>query len=194
MNDEQLQFAISQYIDGTLPGQEKAELEQRLATDPRARELLAEYRRLETLVAGGVPAVDMDWSALASKISDAVAEEADAIPPTLSMPWVWKVSALAASVLICIGLLVIYGSSRQPAQTHEVVAGKTPAPLPVPAQKAQELAIAVLTTESVAGAPSTTVTIGPAGLTQLENESNEASITIAASPWLPQDDSNNVLQ
>ena len=41
MNREQLEFSISQYLDGTLPGEQRSLLEQRLEGDAEARELLA---------------------------------------------------------------------------------------------------------------------------------------------------------
>jgi anti-sigma factor RsiW len=41
MSTDQLEFSISQYLDGTLPADEQAALEERLATDAQARELFA---------------------------------------------------------------------------------------------------------------------------------------------------------
>lgn len=213
MNDEQLQFAISQYIDGTLPDDERAVLEQRLASDPQARQLLAEYRRLDKLITAGLPAteIEMDWAALASQISDAVAKEAEqvnevreseSIPPTYTLPWVWKASALAASILICIGLLILYHGGNQPAGNGPLAINPPsppsppvpPAPpTPVP-QSLQGLDIAVLTTENAVGSPFTTVNIGPATFANIEEIPTEASVTIAGAPMRQQDDSNNVLQ
>jgi anti-sigma factor RsiW len=43
MTSEALEFSISQYLDGNLPTDEEAALVERLATDPAARALFAEY-------------------------------------------------------------------------------------------------------------------------------------------------------
>jgi anti-sigma factor RsiW len=77
MNPEQLEFAISQYLDGSLPAEEVAALEARLNEDAAARGLLAEYRRVDALLKGtpsAVPAIE--WGRLAGRIGAAV-QEAD---------------------------------------------------------------------------------------------------------------------
>ena len=50
MTPDQLEFAISQYHDGTLPPLERNVLDELLATDPAAREMLGEYQRLDALL------------------------------------------------------------------------------------------------------------------------------------------------
>jgi anti-sigma factor RsiW len=77
MNDERLEFAISQYLDGSLPAEEIAALEARLKDDAAARELLEGYRRLEAMLKGtptAVPAIE--WERLAGHIG-ATVQEAD---------------------------------------------------------------------------------------------------------------------
>src|SRR5438445_108337 len=54
MSPDQLEYAISQYLDGTLARLESAALEERLASDADARELFGEYQRLDGVVSGGV--------------------------------------------------------------------------------------------------------------------------------------------
>jgi anti-sigma factor RsiW len=73
MTPEQLEFAISQYLDGTLPAAERAALEQRLAEDAEARELLAEYRSLDRLMKDGRELPAVQWEQLTQTISAAVA-------------------------------------------------------------------------------------------------------------------------
>ncbi len=73
MLDEQIEFAISQYIDGSLPGDERSALEARLANDSGARALLAEYRRLEATLRSTPAAIpEVRWDALAEHISASI--------------------------------------------------------------------------------------------------------------------------
>jgi anti-sigma factor RsiW len=84
MNDEQLEFAISQYLDGSLPADEAAALEARLNEDAVARELLAAYRRLDALLKAtptAMPAIE--WERLAGHIG-ATVQEADELEFALS--------------------------------------------------------------------------------------------------------------
>jgi hypothetical protein len=72
MNDS-LEFSISQYLDGSLPPEEVAALEARLKDDPSARELLAEYQRLDAMLKNSTPATPaIEWDRLAGQLSDAV--------------------------------------------------------------------------------------------------------------------------
>jgi anti-sigma factor RsiW len=50
MTPDQLEFSISQYIDGALAPLEQAVLDEVLATDANARALLEQYRKLNALV------------------------------------------------------------------------------------------------------------------------------------------------
>jgi negative regulator of sigma E activity len=71
MDLEQLEFTITQYLDGTLPPEESAALQVRLANDPEARALLAEHQKLTALLrAEGLP--ELDWDELASDFSAVV--------------------------------------------------------------------------------------------------------------------------
>jgi anti-sigma factor RsiW len=83
MMTEQLEFLLSQYADGTLPAEQRAEVELRLAEDEEARSVLAEYRKLdEALVTSrGAPAVQ--WDEFAAQIGDAVARSGAGLPEEL---------------------------------------------------------------------------------------------------------------
>src|SRR5262245_6632820 len=50
MTRDELEFAISQYHDGDMPPLERAVVEEQLATNTEAREILAEYQRLDALM------------------------------------------------------------------------------------------------------------------------------------------------
>ena len=55
MNREQIEFAISQYLDGTLNPLKRAGVEAHLEKDADARALLEEYRRLDGVLKGALP-------------------------------------------------------------------------------------------------------------------------------------------
>src|SRR5262245_50288967 len=74
MNAEQLEFAISQYLDGTLSSREIAALEQLLAENAEARQLLEEHRRLQDFVRTALPLRQLKWDKLAGAISSAMAD------------------------------------------------------------------------------------------------------------------------
>jgi hypothetical protein len=71
MTLEQLEFAITQYLDGTLPADEVGALEARLAADAAARGLLEEHRAL-TAFLRSEPGPDMDWAEIAADLSAVV--------------------------------------------------------------------------------------------------------------------------
>src|SRR5215217_7013902 len=109
MIDEQLEFRISQYADGTLPAAEVAALEMTLASDADARALLDEYRALDASLKRDLPLPEIKWDRLAEHLSGAVAEEDRA---TTSLPitrgggafWRGVGFAVAAMVLIVTSL------------------------------------------------------------------------------------------
>src|SRR4051812_19493282 len=76
MTRDELEFSISQYLDGTLAVAERDALEERLATDAEAREVYAEYEALNGALAAAPAVPEIDWDAFAGKISAAVAREA----------------------------------------------------------------------------------------------------------------------
>lgn len=111
MVDEKLQFAISQYVDGSLPPEEAAALESRMADNPEARALLDEYRRLDGLIRSETTTPDVDWDAMARSISAAVDSGAQSIvlPSSESgaaAGW-WRPMALAAGLLICASAAIV---------------------------------------------------------------------------------------
>jgi anti-sigma factor RsiW len=84
MIDERLEFAISQYLDGDLPPQERAALEQRLAADPAARQLLEQYRSLNNAMRSAARLPPVNWQRLAQAISGAVAQQPASAHPAAS--------------------------------------------------------------------------------------------------------------
>src|ERR1700722_18853521 len=73
MNRDELEFAISQYIDGTLPEEQRAAIEERLRNEPEAAGIEAEYRKLEEVVsraAGKTP--EVRWDRFAECVGQAI--------------------------------------------------------------------------------------------------------------------------
>lgn len=105
---DELEYAISQYLDGTLRPLERDTLEERLAADAEARALLAEYQELNnSLKSLPVPAVA--WDRFAAHISKAVeAEEAPVRHYSISaMSWSGRL-AIAAMLLFGITIAVYF--------------------------------------------------------------------------------------
>ena len=108
MDLEQLEFAISQYLDGTLPSGERAALLERIESDATARELFETHRRIDAELRTGLRTPAVNWDRLAEHLSARVAEAGEArVPaPTLKLTFVRRVMpyAIAAMVLVAIGL------------------------------------------------------------------------------------------
>ena len=100
MTRDELEFSISQYLDGNLVGEEESALEERLAGDADARALLAEYRGLDRALRS-MPAPAVDFEALAGSISEAVAR-AEEPAQSYRMHWVRTASALALAACVVI--------------------------------------------------------------------------------------------
>jgi anti-sigma factor RsiW len=104
MTRDELEFSISQYLDGTLPAADRDALETRLGSDAEARAIYAEYEALQgVLAAAPVPAVR--WDRLAEEISAAVAREEMPAQSYKLSRWLRPVRlAVAASVLLAGGI------------------------------------------------------------------------------------------
>lgn len=75
LQGDELEFAISQYLDGTLAADALAVLEERLATDGEVRELLREYRQINTTLRGCPSCPAVDWSDFSSRILTNIASK-----------------------------------------------------------------------------------------------------------------------
>jgi anti-sigma factor RsiW len=137
---EELEFQIAQYADGTLPAGQRAEVEVRLASDPAARLVLAEYAQLGSALKQALPLPDVRWEGLAEHLSAAVnrqgvaAEERQRSRFRLFAPrpmpaWL----ALAASVIIALGVgLRLVRTTPKPhgGQDGQIAEVTTPKPVP----------------------------------------------------------------
>lgn len=126
MATEQLQFSISQYADGTLPEDQRLELERVLADDTDAQALLADDRALTDLLRAG-PLPEVRWDRLAESISAAIDEQHEQRVAQASWWMRHRIPgslALAASVLLAVGLSIHFLSpGHSPVATHGPVKG-----------------------------------------------------------------------
>lgn len=125
MTIDQLEFAISQYLDGTLPADEEAALVERLATDPKARQIYAEYENLNTVVKTAMPLPAIDWSSFSQQVSTAVERE-DAPVKTFKLPMAWIGSLVAMAACIAIGFGIFFDRGQKSTPGHTEVSVLTP--------------------------------------------------------------------
>lgn len=170
VNPEDLEFLISQYLDGTLAPTESAEVERLVAEGGDAFALLAEYRQIDaTLKAAPMGVPEVRWEDFAVRISSAVADQAAddaasgeqaAKTPVRSyrMPWVRSTVvrwAIAAAVVLGtgLGIFVYRGRSNGPSIVY----------IPPPAANHGPVVdlIEGPRAEAPAGTPSDEIEIGP---------------------------------
>jgi len=105
MASENLEFLITQYLDGSLPERERSELERKLSEDPAAARLMEEHQKLSGLLCSASPLPPIDWDALELRISAAVAMEVEPVQRhKLPRAWVGAAVALAACLLLVFGI------------------------------------------------------------------------------------------
>ena len=108
---DELELAIMQYVDGELPADDRAALEQRIESEPGLRQILAQHRSLEAVVKHAWPLPHVDFERLADHLSETVVEEV--APSSYKMSaWIKYGSAIAiaACVLIITALAIIFGT------------------------------------------------------------------------------------
>jgi anti-sigma factor RsiW len=133
MSEDELEFALSEYHDGTLPAARRAEIEEILRTDPAARRMLEQFARVDAMVrdgAGKLP--EIRWNRLAEYLCGAIEEPEE----KTSYPiWLYRAVGLAAAaaILVALGLFADFGTNRtanpaNPAnEVAEVTAPEAPA-------------------------------------------------------------------
>lgn len=139
MTRDELEFSISQYVDGTLGDAERDAVDERLARDAEARELLAEYHSLQGVLASE-PMPQMDWVALSDRISSAVSREPLPAQSYKINQWFAPARiAIAASVLIAAG--IGFGVLRNTSTTQTTVAAPQPISIVATAPAEQPVSI-----------------------------------------------------
>src|SRR5579862_1628357 len=141
MSSEELEFSISQYIDGTLSPAERVALERILAENAQAKALLDEYRRLDVVLkAPQIPNLNFEF--LATSISSAIDDAEEEQASRYRMPaWIRSAAlplTLAASILIVAGVGLRgyfshshHGTNPSSAGTELAIEIGPPSPAPV---------------------------------------------------------------
>ena len=172
---DEIEFLISQYIDGTANELDRARIEEVLATDSDARAMLAEYERLNSFVKTAMPIPEIAWNDLVAGIS---AKTANLDVPVkhfrLRFATLSKVAALAAMVTIVVGVIV----KSRPPRTIEVESNRVAVnTAPVDVQISLPPALAV--------SPVSDIQIGqPGGLAVVDYHSSEAIVSAPTSIWI----------
>jgi len=183
VKSDDLEFRLSQYLDGSLTPAQAAEVERLVAGSGEARALLEQYQKLDAALKG-MPLPEVRWEALAEHISSTVANQGmdGAVAGTIgidgttertgqgswekqpvrkyAMPWVRSVAlrwAIAASVLVATGLgIVAYRHGRHAPDSQFAIQPT------LPPQKPVEIAVFVgPQVEAPAGKPTQDIEIGP---------------------------------
>src|SRR5438046_2296440 len=103
---DELEFAISQYIDGTLGPLEQAAVEEVLANDESARALLREHRQLNDALRTRLSQPRVDFEQLSRDIAATLAlAETPVKHYRFEFARSAKVISVAASILIAIGVI-----------------------------------------------------------------------------------------
>jgi anti-sigma factor RsiW len=164
-NDE---FALSQYLDGTLPPEQRPAVELMLRDSAEAREALAQYRRLGSLVAAATPPLpELDWKSLSQQTISHVQQQQALAAASLASPargW-WAAARLplmaAAVLLSLVATWVVVMLADRAEQPISVAVD--------PRVRGEAIAqVQVLTPdEVVAGPVITEISIGPAPVAQM---------------------------
>jgi anti-sigma factor RsiW len=108
MTHDQLEYSISQYLDGHLPPGEANALEERFATDPEARVVLEEYQAVDRALRTTLPAAEVDWGHFAAQVCDAVRKQEPPVRSYFIGRWQRAAGlALAACMAIVLGISVV---------------------------------------------------------------------------------------
>jgi len=171
MIDEQLEFQIAQYADGTLPPAERAALEQTLANDTEARALLDEYRRLDVALKSELPVPAINWDRLAAHLSNTVAVE-DRATTTIAWPLrSWGKIAVAAAIALVIGAATMW--QLRPAAPVEKVVINNHLVTPPNGSPATNINVVVVVTgpaaQTATAAPIVEINVGPSAWARQTN-------------------------
>lgn len=130
MTRDELEFSISQYHDGSLPPLETRAVEELLATSPQAREILAEYQRLDTVVKAAPAVPSLDWDRLHAHLSQAIAEVPDDQAPAvrtykIGLAWTRYIGAAAAvaAAIAIVAFVTLRGTEKPSRGTIDIAVG-----------------------------------------------------------------------
>ena len=164
MQIDDLEYSISQYLDGNLTGAEKTALEVRLREDPEVQAMLAEYRRLDAALRA-LPLPVVRWEALSRFISSAVdAAHEEVSARTYRMPFWVRIAAplaLAASLTIVswLGIRAFLGHSKTDSKSAQIEQPKGPSHVDL--AMATSIIVIGPQPEKTAGPVEESVSVGP---------------------------------
>jgi hypothetical protein len=104
-NEQNLEFAVSQAVDGVLSETDQLALGHRL-DEADARALFTDYQRINTLLRQHAELPDIDFDAFSERVSTALEREELFVPQPLKMPqvsgtnWTRRFAGVAAAILI----------------------------------------------------------------------------------------------
>ena len=107
------EFAVSEYLDQTLSGEERASLETRMANEPGLRAVMEEYRSLDGALKGAMPLPAVKWDVLAERLSESIDAQSQRQRMFIGN-WLQQPMRLAAAamVILALGLGVLLTLSR----------------------------------------------------------------------------------
>jgi hypothetical protein len=180
MSRDEIEFLISQYIDGSANELDAGRLEEVLATDADARAMLAEYRRLDEVVKTSAPMPDIAWDDLAAKISSATANlDVPVKHYRLAFGTFSRIAAMAAMVAIVVGVVVHFRPSNSSLDIR--TSGVAVSHLPIDVQ--------ISAPTAMASAPVSEIQVGqPAGFAAADFHSSDAVVSSPTSIWIASGD------
>jgi len=125
---QHLEFLISQYVDGSLDGAAKRTLEQQLAVDPAARNILKEYRDLQDVLddyGNRIPLIN--WTDFDNKLAARIEKETVGSASRIFWQrWARPVAA-AACLLLAASLGYSWHAYKHGSSGDPTIAGAGPA-------------------------------------------------------------------
>jgi hypothetical protein len=157
MEPDELEFLLTQYLDGDLPPDRKSFVEKLLAEDPHARAQLDIYRKLDQTLRTAMPLPAIRWHLLAKHISSAVAYQS-APAPAYKFPRAWIAPAAAVTAALAACLLIAFALTHHQ-ERSALIPNNTTALGLLPTGSSQVIGPQI---ESPAGQSLATVTLDPA--------------------------------
>ena len=151
----ELEFSISQYLDGQLDEVQNSALLERIENDASARNLLEEYQRLDVMMKSA-PLPEVRWEALAGQISSAIDQAEEAEVARYRIP-AWVKVAAPLAVAAC--LMIATGLAFRAFHTHP---GHSIGPVAKLHVSPPELVVVGPQAERATGPAEVQVAIGPA--------------------------------
>jgi anti-sigma-K factor RskA len=148
MISEEIEFQISQYVDGTLSAPQRKIIDDLVLSDPGAAKVLADYRRLNSHLGSLRTATEIQWDRLSDRISGAI-DNADEPAVAGRIGFFHSRWRIAATVLVAASALLV---ARHAMRSQPAAQPIAPAPV-VDVQGPQA--------EVAAGRPTEDVSVGP---------------------------------